>query len=183
MGLRTYIEGRAPLMKSAGLKSRSVWLVLGFVLVVGCLRSYAQDSGSASINSGDTAWLLIAAALVLLMTAPGLALFYGGLVGQRNVLSTLMHSFFLACLISVQWVLFGYSLAFGSGRLVGGLDFLLFRAVGQEPLSGQTIPHLAFAIFQGMFAVITPALISGAIAERMRFSAYVLFTLLWATLV
>jgi len=136
-----------------------------------------------ALNTGDTAWVLAATALVLLMTAPGLALFYGGLVGQRNVLSTLMHSFFLACLISVQWVLFGYSLAFGSGRLVGGLDFLLFRAVGQEPLSGQTIPHLAFAIFQGMFAVITPALISGAIAERMRFSAYVLFTLLWATLV
>jgi len=124
-----------------------------------------------AVNAGDTAWVLAATALVLLMTAPGLALFYGGLVGQRNVLSTLMHSFFLACLISVQWVVFGYSLAFGSGRLVGGLDFLLFRAVGQEPLAGQTIPHLAFAIFQGMFAVITPALISGAIAERMRFSA------------
>ena len=98
----------------------------------------------SAVNAGDTAWVLAATALVLLMTAPGLALFYGGLVGQRNVLSTLMHSFFLACLISVQWVVFGYSLAFGSGRLVGGLDFLLFRAVGQEPLSGQTIPHLAF---------------------------------------
>jgi Amt family ammonium transporter len=136
-----------------------------------------------TLNAGDTAWLLASAALVMMMTAPGLAFFYGGLVGQRNLLSTLMHSFFLVCLISVQWVLFGYSLAFGSGGLLGGLQFLLFKDVGQEPLTGQTVPHLAFAVYQGMFAVITPALISGAIAERMKFSAYVLFTLLWATLV
>jgi Amt family ammonium transporter len=135
------------------------------------------------LNSGDTAWLLASAALVMLMTAPGLALFYGGLVGHRNLLSTLMHSFFLLCMISVQWVLLGYSLAFGSGGPLGGLQFLFFKDVGQDPLAGQTVPHLAFAVYQGMFAVITPALISGAIAERMRFSAYVLFTLLWATLV
>ena len=137
------------------------------------------------MNAGDTAWVLASAALVLLMTAPGLALFYGGLVGQKNLLSTLMHSFILVCLISVQWVLFGYTLAFGPGGTygAGGLDFLFFRGVGQDPISGQTVPHLAFAIYQCMFAVITPALISGAIAERMRFSAYFLFTLLWATIV
>jgi Amt family ammonium transporter len=121
----------------------------------------------------------------MMMTAPGLALFYGGLVSQRNMLSTLMQSFFLLCLISVQWVLFGYSLSFGAdqGGLIGGLDFLLFGGVGQDPIVGQTVPHLAFAIYQGMFAVITPALITGAFAERMRFSAFVLFSLLWSTLI
>jgi Amt family ammonium transporter len=138
---------------------------------------------ASPLNAGDTAWMLASAALVMLMTAPGLALFYGGLVGHRNLLSTLMHSFFLLCLIGVQWVLFGYSLSFGSGGPIGGLQFLFFKGVGQDALAGQTVPHLAFAVYQGMFAVITPALISGAIAERMRFSAYVLFTLLWSTLV
>src|SRR5688572_22739638 len=131
------------------------------------------------MNTGDTAWLLASAALVMLMTAPGLALFYGGLVGQKNLLSTLMHSFFLICLISVQWVVFGYSLFWGSGTIVGGTEYLFFRGVGADPITGQTVPHLAFAIYQCMFAVITPALMSGAIAERMRFSAYVLFALLW----
>src|SRR5438128_2597628 len=185
MSLRTYIEGRAPLIKSAGLKSRSVWLVLGFVLVVGCLRAYAHDSGSASISSGDTAWLLIAAALVMLMTAPGLALFYGGLVSQRNVLSTLMHSFFLLCLISIQWVIFGYSLSFGSDKsgIVGGLTYLLFNGVGADAASGASYPHIAFAMYQAMFAVITVALITGAFAERMNFKAFILFSLLWATFI
>ena len=133
------------------------------------------QAAAAVVNSGDTAWLLASAALVMLMTAPGLALFYGGLVSQKNLLSTLMHSFFLVCLISVQWVLFGYSLAFGPGGLVGGFtDLLVFGGVGQDPLAcGTTVPHLAFAVYQRMFAVITPALISGAIAERMSFSAYV----------
>ena len=140
-------------------------------------------AAAAVVNSGDTAWLLASAALVMMMTAPGLALFYGGLVSQKNLLSTLMHSFFMVCLISVQWVLVGYTLAFGPGNLVGGFTYLFFGGVGQDPLAGQTVPHLAFAVYQGMFAVITPALISGAIAERMRFSAYALFTLLWATLV
>jgi ammonium transporter, Amt family len=145
----------------------------------------AQDAPAPAVSNGDTAWLLASTALVMMMTAPGLALFYGGLVGQKNLLSTLMHSFFLLCLISIQWVLFGYSLSFGSGGVVGGLEFVFFRGVGQDPSStyGTTVPHLAFAIYQGMFAVITPALISGAIAERMRFSAYAIFTFLWATLV
>jgi len=158
------------------------WLAAALTLV--CVPAFAQSTGAPAVNAGDTAWILVSAALVMMMTAPGLALFYGGLVGERNLLSTLMHSFFLLCLISVQWVLFGYSLSFAPGGLVGGFDCVLFRGVGQDPGPfAATIPHLAFAIYQGMFAVITPALISGAFAERMRFSAFVLFSLLWATLV
>jgi Amt family ammonium transporter len=136
----------------------------------------------AEINGADTAWVLIATALVMLMT-PALALFYGGLVRQKNVLSTFMHCFFALGIITLQWVLFGYSLCFGpsQGGLVGNLDFALLRGVGLE--AHGTIPHLLFCAYQLMFAIITPALIAGAFAERMKFSAYVLFTLLWTTLV
>jgi Amt family ammonium transporter len=134
------------------------------------------------INSGDTAWLLVSTALVMLMT-PGLALFYGGMVQGRNVLSTFMHSFFALGLVSIQWAVIGYSLSFGATHhgLIGGLEYLGLRGVGMEPHG--TVPHLAFMAYQMMFAVITPALISGAYAERMKFSAYCLFTLLWTTLV
>lgn len=139
-----------------------------------------------AINGADTAWVLISAALVMLMT-PGLALFYGGLVRQKNVLSTLMHSFFMLALISVQWVLWGYTLAFGPDRggLIGGLEWLGLAGVGVEPnpTYAATIPHQAFMVYQMMFAVITPALISGAFAERKRFKAFAIFSLLWATLV
>jgi Amt family ammonium transporter len=159
-----------------------VWLTL--VLVLCCVPAHAQSGAATPISAGDTAWLLASAALVMMMTAPGLALFYGGLVSQRNLLSTLMHSFFLLCLVSVQWVVFGYSLAFGHGGIVGGLEHAFFAGVGQDPSPyAPTVPSLAFAIYQGMFAVITPALITGAFAERMRFSAFVLFSLLWVTLV
>lgn len=159
-------------------------LTAGILLLALCSTVRAEESAQ-QINSGDTAWLLISTALVMMMTAPGLALFYGGLVSQRNVLSTLMHSFFLLCLISIQWVLFGYSLSFGSskGGFIGGLDYLLFSSVGQEPSGTATYPHLIFAMFQGMFAIITVALISGAFAERMKFAAFLLFSLLWATFV
>jgi Amt family ammonium transporter len=139
------------------------------------------------IDSGDTAWLLISAALVMLMT-PALGFFYGGLVGKKNVLSTLTHSFFILCLISVQWVLWGYSLSFspdtGAG-LIGGLGWVALRGVGftPNPDYAATVPHQAFMAFQMMFAVITPALITGAFAERVSFKAYVLFALLWSTLV
>src|SRR5690242_16754546 len=126
----------------------------------------------STLSGGDTAWLLASSALVLLMTVPGLALFYGGLVSQKSLLSTLMHSFFGVCLVTVQWLVIGYSLFWGGGRVIGGLEFLLMRGVGPDPLPGQTVPHLAFAIFQCLFAVLAPALISGAIAERMRFSSY-----------
>jgi len=141
---------------------------------------------ASSINAGDTAWLLTSTLLVMLMT-PGLALFYGGLVRGKNVVSTLMQSFFILALISVQWVLWGYSLAFGPDRagLIGGLEWFALVGVGGEPNKdyAATIPHLAFMAFQMMFAIITPALITGAFAERKRFTAFAVFSLLWATLV
>ncbi len=138
-----------------------------------------------NINTGDTAWVLASSALVMLMT-PGLAFFYGGMVRRKNVLSILMQCFIILCVISLQWVLFGYSLAFGPGNpFIGGLKWLGLSGVGQEPNPdyAATIPHLAFMIFQAMFAIITPALIIGAFAERMKFSALVLFMILWATFV
>jgi Amt family ammonium transporter len=140
-----------------------------------------------TIDKGDTAWVLTSSALVLLMTAPGLALFYAGMVRQKNALATLMHSFIIMALISVQWVLWGYSLAFGpdKGGLIGGLEWIGLRGVGGEPYAAyaKTIPHQAFMLFQMMFAIITPALITGAFAERKKFSAFLLFTVLWATFV
>jgi Amt family ammonium transporter len=139
------------------------------------------------IDKGDTAWMLTSSALVLMMTAPGLALFYAGMVRQKNTLATLMHSFIIMALISVQWVLWGYSLAFGpdKGGIIGGLEWVGLQGVGGEPFAAyaKTIPHSVFMLFQMMFAIITPALITGAFAERKKFSAFVLFTLLWATLV
>lgn len=139
-----------------------------------------------TINSGDTAWVIVATALVLLMT-PALAFFYGGMVRKKNILSTLNLSMITMALISIQWVLAGYSLAFGAswGGLIGGLNFMGFNGVGADPNPdyAATIPHLAFAAYQMMFAVITPALITGAFVERIRFKAYLIFSLLWATLV
>ncbi len=147
----------------------------------------AGPAAKAVIDKGDTAWMLTSSALVLLMTAPGLALFYGGMVRQKNALATLMHSFIILCLISIQWVLWGYSLAFGpdKGGIIGGLEWIGLRGVGLEPYEAysKTIPHQAFMLFQMMFAVITPALITGAFAERKKFSTFVVFVLLWATLV
>ncbi len=143
----------------------------------------AEDAPVA--NSGDTAWLLMATALVMVML-PGLALFYGGLVRRKNVLSTIMHSFFGLAIVSVVWVLVGFSLAFGPDvngwGLIGGLDFAGFMNVGLEPSTvyATTIPFILFAGFQLMFAAITPALITGAFAERKRFGAFVLFTVLWS---
>jgi Amt family ammonium transporter len=140
------------------------------------------------INGADTAFMMVSAALVMLMT-PGLGLFYGGMVRGKNVLATFQQSFLLLGVVALQWVLFGYSLAFGpdvGGKgLIGGLDYVGLRGVGLDPhpTYGPTIPHQLFMVYQLMFAVITPALISGAFAERMKFSAYLLFTLLWATLV
>lgn len=143
-------------------------------------------ASEAAIDSGDTTFMLICSALVMLMT-PGLALFYGGMVRKKNVLNTIMQSFFVIAIISIQWILVGYSLAFGSDNfhLIGSLEWLGFNGVGflPNPDYAATIPHQAFAAFQLMFAIITPALISGAFAERMKFSAFVLFVLLWATLV
>jgi Amt family ammonium transporter len=138
------------------------------------------------MDTGDTVFVLMSAALVMLMT-PGLALFYGGMTRSKNVLSTIMQSFIILGIITIEWVLWGYSMAFGPdlGGIVGGLDWFGLRGVGMEPNPdyGSTIPHMAFMIFQCMFAVITPALITGAFAERMKFSAFLVFTILWATLV
>ena len=140
----------------------------------------------AEINTGDTAWVLASAALVMLMT-PALGFFYGGLVRRKNVLSTIMHSFFILALISVQWALWGYTLVFGNDRggVIGGLNWIGLKGVGglPNPDYGPTIPHAAFVTFQGMFAIITPALITGAFAERKRFKAFVVFSLAWATFV
>jgi Amt family ammonium transporter len=147
----------------------------------------AAPAAPAKVDTGDTAWVLTSTAFVLLMTAPGLALFYGGMVRKKNVLATLMQSFIILCLISVQWVLWGYSLAFGpdKGGFIGSLAWAALSGVGLDPNTDYagTIPHQAFMIFQMMFAVITPALITGAFAERMKFSAFLIFVLLWATLV
>ena len=140
----------------------------------------------ANIDTGDTAWMLISTALVLLMT-PGLAFFYGGLVRRKNVLSIMMQCLILVGVISIQWALFGYSLAFGPdhGGLIGGLSWAGLTGVGVEPNAdyAATIPHVLFMLFQMMFAVITPALIIGAFAERMKFSAFLIFSILWATIV
>jgi ammonium transporter, Amt family len=138
------------------------------------------------INSGDTAWLLASAALVMLMT-PGLAFFYGGMVRTKNVLSTIMMSFMTLGLIGVLWVLYGYSLSFGNdvGGIIGGLNYFGLAGVGQDPsqVYASTVPHLAFMIYQAMFAIITVALITGAVVERMKFSAVLIFAALWFTLV
>ncbi len=140
-----------------------------------------------TINSGDNAWLLASSALVLLMTAPGLILFYGGLVRTKNVLSTMMHSLILMALISAVWMVFGYSMCFASGNAFFGnpLTHLFLNGVGSAPNAdyAATIPAQTFMLFQMMFAIITPALISGAIAERVKFSAYVVFMLLWVVLI
>jgi len=139
------------------------------------------------MNSGDTAWVLMSSALVLLMTMPGLAFFYGGLVRRKNVLSILMQCFIILCVISLQWMLFGYSLAFGPDfhGIIGNLSWAGLHGVGAAPNTNYaaTIPHTVFMVFQMMFAVITPALIIGSYAERVKFPAFLMFTFLWATFV
>jgi len=138
---------------------------------------------SSEINPGDTAWILTATALVLFMTLPGLALFYGGLVRSQNILSVLMQCFAICCIVSVVWIIYGYSLAFtGSGSIIGGTDAFFLSNLTRESASG-TLPESLFIVFQMTFAVITPALVVGAFAERMKFSAMCIFTVLWVTLV
>jgi ammonium transporter, Amt family len=138
------------------------------------------------IDTGDTTWLLVSTAFVMLMT-PGLALFYGGMVRKKNVLGTIMQSFIALGIVTIQWVLFGYSLAFGPDvhHIIGNLSWIGLNGVGLEPNPdyAATVPHQAFMLFQMMFAVITPALITGAFAERFKFSAYIIFLFLWSTIV
>jgi Amt family ammonium transporter len=150
--------------------------------------SPAPPAAQPKIDKGDTAWMLTSSALVLMMTIPGLFLFYGGLVRRRNVLGTIMHSFIIVAVITIQWALWGYSLAFGpdiGGGWIGSLDWIGLNGVGPEPNAdyAATIPHAAFMIYQMMFAIITPALITGAFAERIKFSSFLLFIILWATFI
>ncbi len=186
------------------VKSRSVrsWLAVGMLGASGLAAwpawSHAEEPAAAAVSAAaaaapakidgaDTAFMMVAAALVMLMT-PGLGLFYAGMVRRKNVLATFQQSFIMLGVVALQWVLFGYSLAFGPDvfhGLIGSLDFVGLRGVGLDPnpTYAATIPHQLFMVYQLMFAVITPALISGAFAERMKFSAYLAFTLLWATFV
>ena len=157
--------------------------LLGFVFILFANVAFADDAG---ISGADTAWIMTATALVLFMTIPGLSLFYGGLVRSKNVLSVLMQCFAITCLMSILWMFVGYSLAFGDGgaanAYIGGLDNLLLGGIVESTASG-SIPESVFALFQMTFAVITPALIVGGFAERMRFSAVVLFSAAWLILV
>lgn len=180
------IRGR----KLAGSVSRvlatmTVFSMPGFSQTVEERLATAEAAIGNAQSAGDNAWMLVCSALVLMMTGPGLALFYGGLVRRKNVLATMMQSFIMMAVMTVLWAIFGYSLAFAKGSpFIGGLDHLFLRGVGTEP-SGYagTIPHLTFMVFQLMFAIITPALITGAFAERMKFSAMLLFCTLWAIVV
>ena len=167
------------------MKRITSWVCCAVVLLF-ATAAWAQQPAVVKVDAGDTAWVLISSALVMLMT-PGLAFFYCGMVRRKNVLGTIMHSYILLGLITVQWVLWGYTLAFGPdvGGVIGKLTWLGLHGVGATPNPdyAATIPHEAFMAFQMMFAIITPALIFGAVAERMKFSAMVVFALLWATLV
>jgi Amt family ammonium transporter len=162
--------------------SRRTALAIQMFLAAVATTAHAADA--PAINGADTAWVLVSAALVLFMT-PGLALFYGGMVRSKNVLSSMMHSFMAMGVITLQWVVIGYSLAFSEGGpWVGGFSYAMLNGVASDVVwPGFTIPHSLFMIFQMMFAIITPALISGSIAERLKFSTYVVFIVLWATLV
>ncbi|HWO03003.1 MAG TPA: ammonium transporter [Blastocatellia bacterium] len=178
---------------------KKAWLLAVLLSAIAFpIAAYAQDSGvedrlkrledaaTAAQSAADNGWMLVCCALVLLMTGPGLALFYGGLVNRKNVLATMMQSFVLMAVVTVLWFIFGYSISFGSGdAVVGGLGHAFLRGVGMEPNAdyAPTIPHQTFMMFQLMFAIITPALITGAFAERMRFSAMLAFTVLWTIVV
>jgi Amt family ammonium transporter len=174
--------------KGLGTRTRGVLLAVGGVIVPELTDAETGAGVPVSAISGaDTAWVLISAALVLAMIVPGLALFYGGLVRSKNVLATIMQSFVILCLVSLLWVVGGYSLAFGPDMkgLIGSFDWVGLSGVGLTPHAtyGPTIPHQAFMVFQLMFAAITPALITGAFAERMKFSALLIFSALWSLLI
>jgi ammonium transporter, Amt family len=183
-------------MKRSWKASWCVWSVLSVVLMPALAfaqsasveerLSRVEGAAATAQTSGDNAWMLVCAALVLLMTGPGLALFYGGLVRRKNVLATMMQSLILMAVVTVLWALFGYSLAFDEGtRFVGGLAYAFLHGVGSAPNEtyAATIPQQTFMVYQLMFAIITPALITGAFAERMKFSAMLAFTILWTTVV
>ncbi len=165
------------------VKALKVVVMAGSLALMTPVLALAEEAAAPTLNTGDTAWMLISSALVLLML-PGLALFYGGMVRAKNVLSTMMHSFVVMGLVAVQWMVIGYTIGFGDDKsgLFGGLNKLMLSGISIDSLSG-TIPEYIFAMFQAMFAIITIALISGAVAERIKFSAYCIFALVWTTLV
>ena len=197
-GARALASATAESAKSAAKMIRSVQFLMLLALSAGVslaqsippdIAKKLDDLDKAVKNAqmaGDNAWMLTSAALVLMMTGPGLALFYGGLVRKKNVLGTMMHSFILMATVSILWAVIGYSLSFGEGNaFFGDLRYLFLRGVGADPNPdyAATIPHQTYMIYQLMFAIITPALISGAFAERMKFSAMLLFMTLWSFVV
>lgn len=165
---------------------KKLWTLLIALITMLALPATALAADAPAVDTGDTSFIIVSAALVLLMT-PGLALFYGGMVRKKNVLSTTMHSFIIMALASIQWVLIGFTIAFGSdqGGFIGALNYLGLNGVGIDPNAdyAATIPFIVFMAFQMMFAIITPALITGSIAERMRFPAFLAFIVLWMTIV
>ncbi len=173
--------------KAVGFTGLVLTPVVLLALVLLTSLSFAQEAAPPKIDTGDTAWMLTSAALVLMMTIPGLFLFYGGQVRSKNVLSVIMHSFIIVGLITIQWVLWGYSLAFGpdKGHIIGSLAWFGLKGVGLEPNPdyAATIPHQLYMIYQLMFAIITPALITGTFVERAKFSTFLIFMLLWATFI
>jgi len=193
-GTKAYIESRVnPIseIKPKNLfKIPGILLAITFISYLGILlmqhTTVATVITTSKIDAGDTAWLLVSSAMVMLMT-PGLGFFYGGMVRRKNVLGTIMQSFITLCVISIWWVLIGYSLSFGPdiGHVIGSLAWAGLNNVGLDPNPdyAATVPHQAFMLFQMMFAVITPALITGAFAERFKFSTFLIFILLWATFV
>jgi len=163
-----------------------VFLSVLVLLAVASIPAFAQTPEPPKIDTGDTAWMLTSAALVLFMTIPGLFLFYGGLVRSKNVLGMLMQNFIMVGLITLQWIVIGYSIAFATGTpYLGGFQWFALNGVGADPNPdyAATIPHQTFMFYQMMFAIITPALMTGAFAERMKFSTFIVFSLLWATLI
>ncbi len=178
-----FLKRKSALLSTAGFSFFTAVSVMGQTTAPAATPIAAPAVAATTISAGDTAWVLVSAALVMLMT-PGLALFYGGMVRRKNVMATIMQSFFLVALISVQWVIWGYSVAFGPGNdYFGGLSWVMLNGMGAVNSNAPTIPHFAFMIFQAMFAVITPALITGAFAERVSFKGFAVFSLLWASLV
>ncbi len=163
------------------------YIILASLLALFSISAFAQDI-APTLDSGNTAWMIVATAFVLMMTIPGLALFYGGLVRRKNVLSVFMQCFILVAVMSLEWVIIGYSMAFSSSEgflkpFVGGFDHLMLRGIGIDSIESTGIPTLIFVLFQGMFAVITPALIIGAFAERIKFSGFLVFSVLWGILI
>src|SRR5262245_1879712 len=183
-------QGSKPNNSTGSILMKRQFRVLAAVLVLSTLWGlpvFAQTNASApKVDAGDTAWMLTSAALVLFMTIPGLALFYGGLVRTKNVLGTLMQSFIMVGIVTIQWIVIGYSLSFATGTsFLGDFSWAALSGVGLTPNAdyAATIPHQTFMIYQLMFAIITPALMIGAFAERLKFSTFLVFSLLWSTLI